>query len=62
MTEEKKKDLLRRGKWESRSRALARVEPDFLGKWEYAPAPESTSHLTIRPAYDLFVGHRFATD
>ena len=59
MAEEKKRDLLRRGRGKTPSRALARVEPDFLGKWEYAPAPESTSHLTIRPSYDLFVGGKW---
>ena len=42
-----------------RSRAPAVPEPDFLGQWEYAPAPESTSHLTIRPSYDLFIGGRW---
>ena len=61
MAEEKKekKDLLRKGN--GRSRALATVEPDFLGKWEYAPAPESTSHLTIAPRYDLFVGGKWVS-
>jgi len=27
--------------------------------WEYAPAPESTDHVTIRPEYGLFIGNQF---
>ena len=42
-----------------RSRASAVPEPDLLSKWEYAPAPESTSHLTIRPSHDLFIGGKW---
>ncbi len=34
-------------------------EPDFEGGWEYAPAPESTSHVTIETRYGLFIGGRF---
>jgi len=54
-----KENLLRKARGNGRSRALTMPEPDFLGKWEYAPAPESTSHLTIRPSYDLFIGGRW---
>ncbi|HEX6140659.1 MAG TPA: aldehyde dehydrogenase family protein [Candidatus Limnocylindria bacterium] len=28
--------------------------------WEYAPAPESTDHVTIRPEYGLFIDNAFA--
>ncbi|MDP9251009.1 MAG: aldehyde dehydrogenase family protein, partial [Chloroflexota bacterium] len=28
--------------------------------WEYAPAPESTDHIEIRPEYGLFIDNRFA--
>jgi len=28
--------------------------------WEYAPAPESTDHIQIRPEYGLFIGNRFS--
>jgi aldehyde dehydrogenase (NAD+) len=28
--------------------------------WEYAPAPESTDHIEIRPEYGLFIGNRFS--
>jgi aldehyde dehydrogenase (NAD+) len=28
--------------------------------WEYAPAPESTDHVEIRPEYGLFIDNRFA--
>ena len=28
--------------------------------WEYAPAPESTDHVQIRPEYGLFIGNEFA--
>ena len=27
--------------------------------WEYAPAPESTDHVAIRPEYGLFIGNEF---
>ena len=32
---------------------------DFNTDWTYAPAPESTDHVTIQPRYDLFIGGRF---
>ena len=70
--ERRKKILLRKGRGDrrpgvatalarvnGRSRGLAAPEPDFLGAWDYAPAPESTSHLTIRPRYDLFIGGKW---
>jgi aldehyde dehydrogenase (NAD+) len=28
--------------------------------WEYAPAPESTDHIEIRPEYGLFIGNQFS--
>jgi aldehyde dehydrogenase (NAD+) len=28
--------------------------------WEYAPAPESTDHVEIRPEYGLFIGNQFS--
>src|SRR5438445_5467753 len=28
--------------------------------WEYAPAPEATDHIQIRPEYGLFIDNRFA--
>jgi aldehyde dehydrogenase (NAD+) len=28
--------------------------------WEYAPAPESTDHIQIRPEYGLFIGNEFS--
>jgi aldehyde dehydrogenase (NAD+) len=28
--------------------------------WEYAPAPESTDHIEIRPEYGLFIGNEFS--
>ena len=31
----------------------------FHGGWEYAPAPESTDHVTIDEQYDLFIGGKF---
>ncbi|HQR46207.1 MAG TPA: aldehyde dehydrogenase family protein [Thermoanaerobaculia bacterium] len=42
-----------------RARPPRDLSPDFDGAWDYAPAPESTSHVTIAPRYDLFVGGRF---
>ncbi len=27
--------------------------------WQYAPAPESTDHVHIKPQYDLFIGGKF---
>jgi|GEM_PF-3733506 len=32
---------------------------NFGGLWEYAPAPESTDHITIQKRYELFIGGRF---
>jgi aldehyde dehydrogenase (NAD+) len=32
---------------------------DFKGVWEYAPAPEDTKHITIKPQYDLFINGKF---
>jgi aldehyde dehydrogenase (NAD+) len=31
----------------------------FGGRWNYSPAPESHSDLTIRPRYELFIDGRF---
>lgn len=31
----------------------------FDGFWDYAPAPESTSHIKIKEQYDLFIGGEF---
>lgn len=28
-------------------------------EWEYAPAPESTAHIEVKPKYDLFIGGKF---
>jgi aldehyde dehydrogenase (NAD+) len=41
------------------SRKSKGLEPDFSGGWEYAPAPESTSHVKIEPRYGLFIGGKF---
>ena len=27
--------------------------------WDYAPAPESTDHVSIRPEYGLFIDNQF---
>lgn len=32
---------------------------DFNGGWEYAPSPESTSHVKIKPKYGLFINGAF---
>ena len=31
----------------------------FDGGWEYAPAPESTDHITVDEQYELFIGGEF---
>lgn len=31
----------------------------FETDWQYAPAPESTDHIEIKPKYDLFIGGKF---
>jgi aldehyde dehydrogenase (NAD+) len=31
----------------------------FDSEWEYAPAPESTAHVTIQPRYELFINGEF---
>ena len=32
---------------------------NFTGLWDYDPAPESTSHISIADSYDLFIGGEF---
>ena len=32
---------------------------DFTSAWTYAPAPESSDHVTISDKYDLFIGGKF---
>jgi hypothetical protein len=32
---------------------------NFGSLWDYAPAPESTDHITIKPRYDLFINGKF---
>ena len=27
--------------------------------WDYAPAPESTDHIDIKPQYELFINGKF---
>src|SRR5437868_8343233 len=31
----------------------------FGDKWNYAPAPESSSHVKLRPRYSLFINGKF---
>ena len=40
-------------------RQTTRHKLDFSGGWEYAPAPESTSHIRLRERYDLFINGKF---
>src|SRR5437868_15158878 len=28
-------------------------------RWSYAPAPESSSHVQLKPRYDLFINNHF---
>ena len=32
---------------------------NFSGKWEYAPAPESSDHIKLKESYDLFIDGEF---
>ena len=32
---------------------------EFNGTWDYAPSPESTSHIQLKKQYDLFIGGKF---
>jgi aldehyde dehydrogenase (NAD+) len=32
---------------------------DFSGGWNYAPAPESSDHIQLKPQYDLFINGSF---
>ncbi len=32
---------------------------NFSGKWEYAPAPESSDHVKLKESYDLFIDGEF---
>ena len=31
----------------------------FSGKWDLAPAPESTDHIEIKKEYQLFINGKF---
>ena len=31
----------------------------FNGKWDLAPAPESTDHVNIKKQYELFIDGKF---
>src|SRR5689334_3710911 len=31
----------------------------FNSGWEYAPAPESKSHIKLKPQYELFINGKF---
>jgi aldehyde dehydrogenase (NAD+) len=41
------------------TKATKDLSLDFKGVWEYAPAPEDTKHITIKPQYDLFINGKF---
>src|SRR4030095_13001874 len=41
----------------SKSNAAPKLK--FNIGWEYAPAPEGTSHITLKDRYDLFIGGKF---
>lgn len=32
---------------------------DFAGSWDYAPSPESTSHVKLKERYDLYIDGKF---
>jgi aldehyde dehydrogenase (NAD+) len=32
---------------------------DFNGGWNYAPSPESTSHVKLKDRYDLYIDGKF---
>ncbi len=38
-------------------KATKKSVPAF--EWKYAPAPESTDHIHIKPQYELFIGGKF---
>jgi aldehyde dehydrogenase (NAD+) len=40
-------------------KTLAGRRINFGDLWEYAPAPESTDHITIQKRYELFIGGKF---
>jgi len=37
------------------------IRINFSDVWSYDAAPESTSHIRIKPLYDLFIGGKFVT-
>ncbi|MEQ1734598.1 MAG: aldehyde dehydrogenase family protein [Bacteroidia bacterium] len=41
------------------AKATKDLSLDFKGVWEYAPAPEDTKHISIKPQYDLFINGKF---
>jgi aldehyde dehydrogenase (NAD+) len=36
-----------------------KISLDFAGAWQYAPAPEDTSHIKIEKQYELFINGKF---
>ena len=41
------------------TKATPPVALNFSTDWKYAPAPESSSHVQIKPKYDLFINGQF---
>src|SRR6476660_1688004 len=41
----------------SKSNGVPKLKFNF--GWEYAPAPESTSHIKLKDRYDLFINGKF---
>ena len=48
-----------RTKTKSKSKSNLAPKLKFNSGWEYAPAPESKSHIKLKDQYDLFIGGKF---
>jgi len=60
MTLTKKRETRPAGKRETRTPAASWGLASRAGApWEYAPAPEATDHIEIRPEYGLFIDNEF---
>lgn len=43
----------------AKSKKTETVTFDFNGAWDYAPSPESTSHLKLKEQYELYIDGKF---
>src|SRR5437762_10575399 len=44
---------------EANGRPIAKRRLNFGERWSYAPAPEASNYIKLRPRYQLFIGGKF---